>query len=67
MAKSNIEKPPQPHPDCVWHEKAKIWIWPDNRDAAQKASDELAADLAESGEWEKHGFRRKHSARVDSP
>ena len=66
-AMSSEERPPKPHPQSLWDEEAQVWIWPDECDELGKASDELAAELAESSEWEKHGFRRKHSARIDRP
>ena len=58
------ERQKQPDPRCVWDEEAGIWRWPDDRSEEQKAADELAAKAGETGEWEKHGFKRKHSARV---
>lgn len=59
------KKASQPHPDCVWDAEAGVWKWPDDRDERQRQADELAAELGESGAWEQHGFRRKHTARVD--
>ena len=58
-------RPRKPHPDCSWDDQAGVWRWPDDRSEARRASDELAAEMAETGAWEDKGFRRKHSARVD--
>ena len=60
------ERPPRPNPDCVWDEKAEVWRWPDDRSDEKRQADELAAELAQKGEWEAHGFKRTHAARVDS-
>ncbi len=63
------ERPPKPDPACVWDEPNRVWLWPDDRTPEQREADELAAELAETGEWEQHGFKRTHGARVtpDSP
>ena len=56
----------KPNPDCVWDEKAHVWRWPDDRSDEERQADELAAELAQNGDWEAHGFKRTHAARVDS-
>lgn len=60
------KRPPKPDPDCVWDKKARVWRWPDDRSDDQRKADDLAAELAESGDWNEHGFKRTHSARVDA-
>ena len=61
------KKPVKPHPSCVWSEAHGCWLWPDDRDAAQRAADEVAARASQSGCWAKLGFLRRHRARVDAP
>lgn len=63
---SEPARPTRPSPDCVWDEENGVWIWPDKRDKRQREADENAAKIAENGDWEKHGFNKKHSARIDS-
>ncbi|MFQ5806410.1 MAG: hypothetical protein ACE5I3_08165 [Phycisphaerae bacterium] len=62
---SNDERPPKPHPDCVWDEDHGVWRFLDDRDELQRRADELTGELGESDQWEQHGFRRRHRARVD--
>ncbi|GAG50834.1 unnamed protein product [marine sediment metagenome] len=62
---SEQQRPPKPRPDCVWDAEAGVWKWPGDCDERQRKADELAAEPGESGAWEQHGFRRKHTARVD--
>jgi len=62
---SEEDRPRKPHPDSVWDEQQQVWRSPDDRSEAQRAADEEAAKLGDSGKWEQRGFRRKHTARVD--